>query len=173
MIGALILFTVPLVLFVAAFLYETLLSFLRLKNPKAGRSGYVNATWEVTHTLLVFTVVMLLMMFTKSIDKLAAAIFTATFCAAVALGLRYICYVYIFYVRKSKTTNWIDWTFAFSHVAAAGLLVTVVIQALWYIIKNKPEANTQFIPMFIPGLVLVFALCALPLAQLYFGKNDK
>ena len=87
MIGALILFLVPLVLFVAAFLYETYLSFVRLKNPKAGRTGYVNATWEVTHTLLVFTVVMLLMLFSSSLEKLADVMFLSTFLAATALAI--------------------------------------------------------------------------------------
>ncbi len=48
-----VLFLAPVLLFVAAFLYETWLSFMRLKNPKKGRTSYLAATWEVTHTLLV------------------------------------------------------------------------------------------------------------------------
>ena len=171
MIGALILFLVPLVLFVAAFLYETYLSFVRLKNPKAGRTGYVNATWEVTHTLLVFTVVMLLMLFSSSLEKLADVMFLSTFLAATALAIRIACYLYIFYIRTSKRTNWIDWTFAISHVAAAGLLVVTVLRALWFIYKEKPEVNSQFIPAFLPGLALVLALCAVPLMSLYFAKK--
>lgn len=171
MIAALILFLIPTLLFVLGFLYETYLSFARLKNPKAGKTGYVSATWEVTHTLLVFAVVMLLMMFTHNIDGIASAIFVSTFLAAVALGLRSVCYIYIFFVRKSKKTGLVDWTFALSHVFAAVFLVVTVVEALWYLYKNNPPANTQFLPYFIPGLVVVLALCFVPIVTLYSTKK--
>lgn len=160
----------PILLFVLAFLYETFLSFARLKNPSSGRGGYVDATWEVTHTLLIFGVVMLLMLFTKRIDDIASAIFLPTFLAATALVIRSICYIYIFYVRKKKTTGVIDWLFASSHVAAALLLVAVVLKATWFLLKEKPEANLQFIPAFLPGLILVLAVCAVPMLVLYRNK---
>lgn len=168
---AIILFVVPVLLFVVAFLYETYLSFRRLSNPRVGKKGYLSATWEVTHTLLVFAVVMLIMLFTKSLDDLAAAIFTSTFWAALVLAYRAIAYTYIFYGRKSTKTSWIDWSFAFSHLIAALLLVVTVLKALWFILKNKPEVNTQFIPVFIPGLILVIGLCLLPALTLYKTKN--
>ncbi len=168
-----VLIYLPILLFVVAFLYETYLSFVRLKSQKAGKAGYVDVTWEVTHTLLVFGVVMLLMLHTKSIDDLAAAIFTATFWAAVALGIRGAVYIYIFYVRKRGVkTGWIDWVFALSHVVAAGLLVLVVLQATLYLIEARPPMNEQFIAPFLPGLLLVLALTALPLAKIYIGKHD-
>lgn len=165
-----ILFFVPLIMFVAAFLYETYLSIRRLANPRAGKTGYVHATWEVTHTLLVFTVVVLVMMFTKSIDGIASAIFTSTFIAGVALTIRMAAYLYIFYVRKKPQTNWVDYTFALSHVVAALFLVVTVVKALWYLYRNHPEANTQFLPFYIPGLVVVLMLCAVPIAVLYRTK---
>ena len=172
MISAVVLFIIPVVLFVATFLYETYLSFRRLKNPKAGKSGYLSATWEITHTLLVAAVVMLVMMFTASLDKLSSAIFLATFSAAVALGIRAVLYIHIFYVRNNQSkTNWIDWTFAMTHVAAAGLLVTVVVQALWFIYKNNPTANTQFIPYFVPGMIFVLLVTAAPIIVLYKTRD--
>ncbi|MBP9667571.1 hypothetical protein KBD87_02090 [Candidatus Saccharibacteria bacterium] len=160
----------PIVLFVLAFLYETYLSFMRLKSPKAGKGGYVAATWEVTHTLLIFAVVMMLMLFTGSIDKLGSAIYVATFTAAVFLGLRSVGYLYIFYVRSTRTTNWIDWVFAFSHVGAAISLVIVVLQASWFLVVHQPAANLEFIPAFLPGLILVLAVGALPMLTLYKSK---
>ncbi len=172
MIVVYLLFLLPLIIFVLAFLYETLLSFLRLKRKKAGKQGYVSATWEVTHTLLIFTVVVLLMMFSNSIDEIADAIFLSTFIAALALCVRAISYIYIFYVRDAKAkTNWVDWTFALSHVVAALFLVITVIEALWYLIKNRPEANEQFLPLYLPGLFLVLALCAVPIFVLYKTKD--
>jgi cytochrome bd-type quinol oxidase subunit 2 len=164
---------IPIVLFVVAFLYETWLSFMRLGDHKKGKRGYVDVTWEVTHTLLVFAVVMILMLYTQVLDQLAALIFWPTFLAAIALGLRGVCYIYIFYVRKnSERTNWIDWVFAIMHVVAALLLVTVVLQVTWFILTSGAAVNTEFIPAFLPGLLLVAGVVALPIWTLYrSGKN--
>lgn len=169
--SAAILFLIPTLLFVLAFLYETFLSFKRLSKPDAGKAGYVAATWEITHTLLVTAVVMLVMMFTSVIDKLSAAIFTATFLAAIALGVRAVLYIYIFYARPSKKIGLVDWLFALTHVAAAGLLVTVVAQALWFLHQNNPPANTQFLPYFIPGIIGVIVITFTPIIYLYKTKN--
>lgn len=166
-----IIFLVPVLLFVAAFLYETWLSFVRLNNPRKGRAGYVGATWEVTHTLLVFSVVMLIMTFTQDLVNLADKLFWTTFIAAIALGLRAVLYLYIFYGRANQTKiNWLDWLFAFLHVIAAGFLVVTVVNALLYIWQENPVANTQFFPVFIPGLALVIAVCIIPMISLYKTK---
>lgn len=166
-----IVFLVPLLLFVSAFLYETWLSFARLRNPKKGRAGYVSATWEVTHTLLVFTVVMLIMTFTQDLVRLADVLFWSTFIAAIFLGLRAVAYLYIFYVRPpSRPASWIDWAFAFTHVFAAAFLVITVLRALWFIWQEHPVANTQFFPLFIPGLILVLFLCTVPMLTIYRTK---
>lgn len=170
MLAAYVLFLVPTLLFVVAFLYETYLSFRRLGNPEKGRSGYVNATWEVTHTLLVFAVVMLVMMFTKDIEGLSSAIFTSTFLAASALIVRSITYAYIFYVRTTGKISWIDWLFALTHVAAAVFLVITVIKATLYLYTHDLQVNSQFLPYFIPGLVLVLAVCIVPVTVLYKSK---
>lgn len=172
MASAVTLFLVPVLLFVATFLYETYLSLKRLNKSSRSRSNYVSATWEVTHTFLVAAVVMLVMMFTSSIDKLASAIFLATFLAAVGLGIRAVLYIFIFYVRQNPNKiNWLDWAFAFSHIFAATFLVIVVVQALWFLYQNNPPANTQFLPYFIPGMIFVLIVTALPILVLYKTKD--
>lgn len=167
MIAALILFIVPVLLFVLAFLYETYVSFRRLAGRSNDRRAYLSATWEITHTLLVFAVVMLIMLFTQQLDQLASAIFVPTFLAAAILAIRAVCYVYIFYVRSTPRINWIDWLFAVTHVLAAALLVVVVLKAVWFILTEEPTVNSQFIPYFLPGLALVMAVCAVPIIFLY------
>lgn len=168
MITVYLLIYIPILLFVLAFLYETYISLRRLRNHNTGKlSGYVDATWEVTNTLLVFGVVMLLMLYTKSIDTIASYIFTSTLLAGCALLIRAVTYIYIFYVRKSARVNWIDWLFAFSHVFAAGALVATVVSATYVLLTKQPEANLQFVPYFLPGLAFVLAMCALPLWHLY------
>ena len=171
MTAAVLLFLIPTLLFVVAFLYETYLSFRRISKPKAGRAGYVTSTWEVTHTLLVTAVVMLIMMFTQDLIGLASAIFVSTFLAAIALGLRAVLYIYIFYVRKKPITNWVDWSFALCHILAAVFLVITVIEALWYIYQNNPPANTQFLPYFIPGIIIVIGVCLVPILVIYRSKD--
>lgn len=171
MLAAMLLFLIPTFLFVVAFLYETYLSFKRLKKPRSGRVGYVTATWEVTHTLLVFAVVMLVMLFTKSLDALGDAIFVSTFFAAVALTIRAAAYIYLFYVRSKPKINWVDWIFALSHVVAAALLVIVVVQSLLFIYWHHPAVNSQFLPFFLPGLAAVIAICIVPIALLYKTRD--
>jgi cytochrome bd-type quinol oxidase subunit 2 len=158
----------PIVLFVAAFLYETFLSFMRIKYPKKNIYTYVDATWEITNTLLVFGVVMLIMLFTQSLDVLAPMIFLSTLLAGLALIIRAACYIYIFYVKNDpRSIGVVDWLFALSHVVAALLLVVTVIQATLFLFTKHPVANDQFVPYFIPGLVVVMGLCIVPIARLY------
>ena len=169
MIGAYLLIYIPIVLFVVAFLYETFLSIRRLVRPNQ-LSGYVDTTWEVTNTLLVFAVVMMLMLFTQSLDVLADAIFMSTLLAGGALLMRSACYLYLFYLKKSAKIGWVDWLFAASHVAAALLLVVTVLRATIVLATKHPIANLNFIPYFIPGLVAVLAICAVPMFKLYRTK---
>lgn len=161
---------VPILMFVLAFVYETYLSIARLFRPRLRGSGYVDATWEVTNTLLVFGVVMLMMLLTDSIDVISQAIFLPAMLAACALVVRAACYLYIFYVKKPGTKGLADYVFALSHVAAALCLVVTVVRATFVLITHHPAANTQFIPYFLPGLAFVVALCAVPLARLYKTK---
>ncbi|MDQ5982680.1 MAG: hypothetical protein QG549_677 [Patescibacteria group bacterium] len=173
MTGVLLLIYVPILLFVLAFLYETYLSFARLFNKKKGRGGYVEVTWEVTHTLLVFGVVMMLMLYTGVIDKISDVIFLPAFLAAVALGVRGICYIYVFYISNEKRRTWVDWLFAISHVVAALLLVVVVGLYTWFLYTTQPVANTQFVAPFTVGLIVILAVTALPLSYLYLGRHGK
>lgn len=168
MIAVYALIYVPILLFVLGFLYETFISFKRLRG-KASHA-YVDATWEVTHTFLVFGLVMLLMLYTQAIDQLADVLFLPAFLAAIALGARGACYIYIFYVRKGKKITWVDHIFAWSHVAAALLLVTAVLRFSWYLISENPPANEQFVTPFLVGLVFIFGLCVLPLLKIYSSR---
>ena len=167
MLGALTLFLVPVGLYVLAFLYESYLSFRRLfKTVGSGRS-YVSVTWEVTHTLLVFALVMLLMMYSQVIDQLSTTIFNFAFLALGALTIRTCIYLYLFYVRKKQVIGLLDWLFAFSHIAVAGLVITTVYEAVHFVIVTRPPVNSQFLPFFIPGLLLVIAVTFLPIVWLY------
>lgn len=171
MILVYLLIYVPILLFVAGFLYETYLSFARIAKKGKGRKAYLSTTWEVTHTLLIFGVVMMLMLFTKHIDTIANAIFIPTFIAMTALFLRGLCYIYIFHITKRTKIGITDWIFALSHVVAALFLVVVVLLFTYTLATNTFTANTQFVPPFLVGLGGILLVCAAPLGALYLQKG--
>jgi cytochrome bd-type quinol oxidase subunit 2 len=162
---------VPILLFVVGFLYETYLSFARILHKGTGKQTYVSTTWEVTHTLLVFGVVMMLMLFTRHIDVIADAIFIPTFIAMTALFVRGLCYVYLFYITKRATPGVADWIFALSHIVAALFLVIVVLAFTYTLATHTFVANMQFVPPFLIGLAGILLLCAAPLGALYLQKD--
>ena len=167
MLTVYLLIYIPILLFVVAFLVETYFSIARLFNKKLAGSGYVDATWEVTNTLLIFGVVMLMMLFTSSIDQISKAIFVPTMLAGLFLIARAACYIYIFYIKTSRKIGAVDWVFAATHVLAALCLVVTVLQATILLVTKQPAANQQFVPYFLPGLAFVLAICSLPLVTLY------
>ncbi len=174
MIAAYLLIYIPVLLFVVAFLYETWLSIVRLKNPKSSKREYVDATWEITHTVLIFAVVMMLMLFTKSIDQIAEVLFLPAFLAILALMVRGVCYIYLFYIAPKKARrSWIDWLFMVSHLVSALLLVLTVLLFTIFIATHQPEANLQFIPSFVVGLAVILAIIAGPLFYLYAVLRKK
>ncbi len=171
MIAVYALIYVPILLFVIAFLYETYLSIIRL-NGKNNGSSYVDATWETTHTILVFGVVMMIMLFTRNLDVIASYLFLPAFTAISFLFLRGICYLQIFYTRQtSSKQSLVDWIFMLSHLGAAVSLVWAVVAFSYVLLSKDVVANTQFIPAFLVGLVIILSIVILPLTYLYLGKK--
>lgn len=173
MLNVYLLIYVPIILFVLAFLYETYLSVVRLFTRKDQHS-YVDSTWEITHTILVFGVVMMLMLFTRNIDELANVLFWPAFLAITFLMIRGATYIQIFYIRKnSKHRNWVDWTFMLSHFAAAVTLVWAVLAFTLLAIGGTLHANIQFVPAFLVGLAAILAVVIGPITYLYFLNKNK
>lgn len=174
MVAVYLLIYVPIVLFVIAFLYETYLSIQRLYDRKSDRHSYVDTTWEITHTILVFGVVMMLMLFTRSIDVIAAALFWPAFLAISFLMIRGATYIYIFYIRKNrKIRSWPDWIFMLSHLGAAVMLVWAVLAFTALVMGGTLQANTQFVPAYTIGLAAILAIVSGPITYLYFLHRGK
>ena len=166
-----LLFLVPTGLYVAAFLYETYLSFARLDGRSAMKTSYVHATWEVTHTLLIFALIVLFMLHTSTIDKIAEQIFVPALLAGAALAVRSVLYTYLFYARVHKGTDWSDVSFALSHVVSALFLVITAIKASDLLFNAGMPVNEQFLPWFVPGLVFVILICIVPITIIYKIKD--
>ena len=132
----------------------------------------MQATWEITHTLLVFSLVMLLMLHTANLSALARVLFMPAFIAAFALSVRAFCYVYIFYVRDTKApTDWFDWLFAISHGAALLTLALTAYRAVDFLRQPNLVVNHQFLGYFVPGLFVILAICTVPMVMLYKTKD--
>ena len=175
MILAWIYILVPLVLFLAAFVLEAYMSFKRLAIVKPD-SPYMLHTWETSHTFLVVSVACFAAFFTSNLWELADAAFYGLFLAALFAGVRAMAYVYIFYVRdpaKRLVRNWIDWVYAICHVGMAAGVVVLLVQLLPVLFKTDLQANTQFLPWMWPGLILVLALCSIPVVSLYSSRAAK
>lgn len=164
---------VPLVLFLLAFVVELFMSFKRLSNNKADGS-YLGATWEMTHTFLVVSVALFVSLFSNNLTELAKASFLGFFIVAVFAGLRGAAYIYIFYIRSGaqrKVRNWIDWSFALTHVGMVLGVLVLLAGLVPKLFQIDLQPNTAFIPWMWPGLILVLVLCVPPIASLYSTKK--
>lgn len=164
---------VPLVLFLAAFVVEFFMSFKRLSNSKADNS-YLSATWEVTHTFLVVSVAYFVSLFSNNLTELASAAFVGFFLTASFVGVRGATYIYLFYIRSAvnrKSRDWVDWTFALSHVGIVLGVLVLLAGLVPKLFQIDLEPNTAFVPWMWPGLVIVISLCILPVISLYTTKK--
>lgn len=161
---------VPLVLYLPAFFYETMVAFRRLKVQRAG-SGYLHASWELTHTFLIVSVNYFIWLFADIIPKVGRQIYPWLMIAGAAFIVRAALYLYLFYFRASQKIDIVDQIFAWLHVAIiAGLLL--IVEGVVIVLANNPyRVNTQFIPWMWPGLVLVLALCVGPVVKVYRARE--
>lgn len=164
---------VPLALYVPLFLYETWCAFARLHNHEAGKTGYVDATWEVTHTFLILAVINTIWLYSSIMTTIAKSVYWGLLIAGALFIVRGILYMYLFYMQDFKKHNRItilDWLFALSHIGILGGLVYTIVQAGRILLTQSYSVNTQFIPFMWPGLILLLALGAIPLLKLYRTK---
>lgn len=163
----------PLVLFLAAYIIETYVSFRRLQKPRKGHD-YLDATWEVTHTFLVVSVALFVGFFSQNLTEIAYVVFYPLFLTSVFVGVRTLAYIYIFIIRSPKKRNqrtWIDTVFALSHVGVVAGLLYLLAMLIPKLLSIELLANTAFIPWMLPGAALVIVVCSLPLLSLYATKK--
>ncbi len=174
MTAALLFVLAPLVFYVAAFAYETFVAFVRLGNRKS-KNDYLDATWEVTHTFMIFALAAFAALFSDNIRDVAPVAFLGLSIAVSFFALRGVFYLALFYIReptKRQQRNWVDSGFAFSHLGVWLGICVLLMQVVPKVLSIGLVANTHFIPWMIPGLVLLTALCALPIASLYTTKKN-
>lgn len=166
---------IPILSYVPLFLYETYMSFNRLKAPAKKHGGYLNVTWEVTHTLLIIGVNYFIWLYADIISEVGKAVYWGLIVAGAGFIVRAIYYLYLFYVlepaKRKRTPMVSDYIFALSHVVTLFGLVYTIVRTLIVLFTNDFSVNTQFVPYLWPGLILTFGLCALPMVSVYKTKR--
>lgn len=157
-----VLLVTVLVLYAAGFLYETYMSFRRLKS--SAREVYPAASWEIIHTTLVLAFATFMITHGPMLEAIAPLIAMPFLIALLGFFLRGACQLLIFYGRKeSYRRNWLDWCFAVSHlVILVPFLYAVVVVAI-YLFTHPLDVITSMFSWFIPGLIIGLVVCAWPL----------
>jgi len=154
----------PLVLYLGLFGIEVTWSVRRLFRPLSSR--YFDATWEITHTLLIFAVNAFLWLYSTIVVTVAYEVAPFLLCAVVAFMLRTVFYLTEQYV-KAQQKRIMEIGFAISSVVALIFVVAVVGVAVATIGNDLPQPNTHVLPYVWPGLIFSIACCALPVWRLY------
>lgn len=157
-----------LAIYLLAFGYETVLSFWRLRRTPNGRAGYVDATWEVTHTLIVYVFTLFMITYSSALPDLAPSLFWPVLLTGVFLLTRAGLYLYIFYIRPAKRrVGLADYGFALSHLLIlVGLLIAFVV-AVSHIIQLNATPNLAYFGPLLPGLAVTLLVSVWPLWRLY------
>jgi len=157
---------VPLGLYVLAFSYETFAAFRRIAKP----SGYINATWEITHTLLVLAITNFTWLWSDAMVAVAHEAYWGLIVAAAAFVLRAILYIYLFFAAPNGKHPAASWLFALCHAAMFVGLVYAIVATVHVLSTQDYAVNDQLIPYMWPSLVASVVICALPVLQSYRRK---
>jgi hypothetical protein len=163
----------PIGLYIPLFIYETYAAFKRLNSRGKKGGAYVHATWEVTHTFLILGLTNFIWLFSHDATRIAKATYWGLILAGAFFIVRAVLYLYLFFVtdQRGKHNTSADYLFALSHVSILGGIVYTLVRATIELSGSSPVINTAFIPWMWSGLVLLFALGAVPFITLYTTKD--
>ncbi|MEP7205235.1 MAG: hypothetical protein ABI716_03525 [Candidatus Saccharibacteria bacterium] len=160
----------PLLFYVSVFGFETFLSVKRVFSGSFDQgTAFVHATWEITHTILIYAVVMFMVSHAELLPIIATTIFLPVVILMIALISRGTLYLYLFYgeVHVSSIGRLWHGLFSLTHLInlAAALWLTIAVS--YEIITRHFIPSTDDIGLVASGLIPVALLCAVPLYHLY------
>ncbi|HEX4662414.1 MAG TPA: hypothetical protein VH144_02265 [Candidatus Saccharimonadales bacterium] len=166
---------IPLLAYLLAFSYETILSLLRLSKTYQRRhkyQGYAHATWEITHTLLVFSFTSFFVLFSPLVVELADRAYLPLFATGILFAIRGLLYLYLFYVATDDKPHpvW-DALFALSHLALLGALIWSIATVARLVIDVPVTPLTDLVPIVAPPVILVLIISFIPLIRMYWGRR--
>lgn len=166
---------VPLAFYALAFGYETYMSIARLVGNAYSRGAtYVHATWEVTHTLLVYSFVIFITTHSNMLPQLAPVMFVPVSIVATLLMIRAALYLYLFYGEENpRAARLLHSLFAVCHIVPFMALIWGFIAVYGTVSRLSLEPMTDNLWIIFAGLVITASFCAIPLARLYASYRDK
>lgn len=153
-------------LYAVGYLYETVMSFVRLKSTK--RELYPKASWEIIHTTLVLAFATFMITHGPMLPEIAPLIVVPFMIALLGFFLRAACQLIIFFGRQdSRKHSWIDWTFAAMHAVILVPFLYAVIAVAIYLFTHPLNVLTGMFGWFLPGLLLGIAINLAPIIYIF------
>ena len=169
------LMVLPLAWYLLAFAYETFLAFHRIGRKSFDKeSAYIHGTWEVTHTMLVYSFTVFMISFAGLLPRAASQLFLPIAVFMCALMTRGSLYLYLFYssdqVNLSRFWNLI---FALAHLVSWLAVLLGAVRMARLIQSSHFTPSTLALNEVAVGFVLVAIVSLLPLVQLYRRPHHK
>lgn len=159
-----------IVLYAAGYLYETVMSFVRLKSVK--RELYPKASWEIIHTTLVLAFATFMITHGPMLPEIAPFIAIPFMIALLGFFLRAACQLIIFFGRKdSRKHSWVDWAFALTHVVILVAFLYAVVAVALYLFTHPLNVLTDMFGWFLPGLLIGIAINLVPIIYIFRGER--
>ncbi len=163
---------IPVVCWLTAFGYETWIALGRADSADYSLGvPYVHASWEITHTLLVYAFTIFIISHADALPLLDRTLFLPVCVFMVSLIVRGCLYLYLFYGDiKHPKMIWHN-LFAISHII---MLVAIILGALGTFFTLRLYSfspNTDNLVIVAIGFVLTSALCFLPIYTAYQHKD--
>lgn len=164
----------PIAGWVAAFGYETWIALGRSETGGDFKKGdaYVHASWEITHTLLVYAFTVFLISFADSLSILDRALFLPVCAFMIALMIRGCIYLYLFYGEDIKWPQlWYN-LFAITHIASLVAILSGALNVAFLIMTFSLTPSTDHLPIVTIGFVLTAIVCAVPIWAAYRHRDN-
>lgn len=153
-------------LYAAGFLYETIMSFMRLNTTK--KEVYPKVSWEIIHTTLVVAFATFMITHGPMLPELAPIILVPFMIALLGFFLRATFQVLIFFGREdSRKHNWLDWGFAISHLVILVPFLYGVTATVIYLATHQLNVLTDMFSWFIPGLIVCVGIIFIPVLYIF------
>ncbi len=164
---------IPALAWVATFGRET---WLALKRSETGDYSagvaHVHASWEITHTLLVFSFTVFLISHADALVFLDTALFMPVCVFMISLITRGCLYLYLFYAETIPRPALWHSLFAITHIVSlVAILTGLIVVTANLLTYSFFSPNTENLPIVTVGFVLTFAVCAVPIWAAYHQKN--
>lgn len=158
----------PVIGWVAAFGYETWLALGRSESGDFHKGeAYMHASWEITHTLLVYAFTVFLISHADALSVLDRTLFLPVSAFMITLMVRGCLYMYLFYGEHIKHQQLWHNVFAITYVVSMVTIIAGAVGVLLTLVTFRVTPNTDHLPLITAGFFLTSFVCVLPIWSAY------